>query len=74
MSFTIYNYTITTIYGPLTACRFLAKANEPIPRKHLDRRTEGRTDRPYFTEPFRPRLGIRLAVESLELYIYELYG
>ena len=31
-------------HGPLTPCRVSEKTNEPIPRKLLDRRTEGRKD------------------------------
>ena len=31
-------------HGPLTPCRVSEKTNEPIPRKLLDRMTEGRKD------------------------------
>ena len=34
----------TTKHGPLTPCRVSEKTNDQIPRKLLDRRTEGWTD------------------------------
>ena len=44
-----------TRYGPLTPCSISEKTNEAILRKLMDRRKDGRTDRPYFIGPFRPR-------------------
>ena len=49
----------TTICEPLTPCQVSEKTNEPIPRKLMDRRKDGRKDRPYFIGPFRPRLGVQ---------------
>ena len=47
----------TTSYGFLEPCQDLEKTNNTIPRKRPDRRKDGwkdgRTDRPYFIEPFR---------------------
>ena len=57
------------MYWPLTPCQLLVKTNEPIPRKLLNGRTDGRTDRPYFIGPFQPRPGVNLAIELLRLYI-----
>ena len=43
----------TTSYEFLAPCQISEKFNDTIPRKRLDRRTDGRTDRPYFIGPFR---------------------
>ena len=51
----------TTLCGFLAPCQNLEKANDTIPRKHLerskDRRMDGRTDRPYFIGPLSLPLG-----------------
>ena len=49
----------TTSYGFLASCQNLEKTNETIPRKHPDRRKDGRTDRPYLIEPFRLMPGVQ---------------
>ena len=43
----------TTSHGILTPFQISEKTNDRIPRKHLDRRTDGRRDRHYFIGPFR---------------------
>ena len=56
----------TQLYMGLLHHRKFQASNEPILGKLMDRqkdgRTDGRTDRPYFTGPFRPRLGVQLTV------------
>ena len=42
----------TNSYGFLAPCQNLEKTNDTISRKCLDRRKDGRTDRPYFIGPF----------------------
>ena len=37
----------TTSYAFLAPCQISEKTNDTIPRKRLDRRTDGRTDRPF---------------------------
>ena len=49
----------TTSYGFLASCQNLEKTNDTIPRKRPDRRTDGRTDRPYFIGPFRLPPGVQ---------------
>ena len=38
--------------GSLSPYQNSGKSNDPIPRKHLDRWQDGRTDRPYFIGSF----------------------
>ena len=49
----------TTSYGFLASCQNLEKTNDTIPRKHPDRRNDGRTDSPYFIGPFRLPPGVQ---------------
>ena len=42
----------TNSYGFLAPCQNLEKTKDTISRKRLDRRKDGRTDRPYFIGPF----------------------
>ena len=49
----------TTSYGFLALCQNSEKTNDTIPRKRLDRRMDGRTDRPYFTGTFRLLPGVQ---------------
>ena len=49
----------TTSYWFQTPCQNLEKTNNAIPRKRPDRRKVRRTDRPYFTGPFRLLPGIQ---------------
>ena len=49
----------TTSYEFLAPCQVSEKANDTIPRKRVDRRTDGRMDRPYFIGPFRLLLGVQ---------------
>ena len=37
-----------TSHGILAPCQISEKANDAIPRKRLDKWTNGKTDRPYF--------------------------
>ena len=59
--FQIIRLSQKTIYGPPTPCWVSEKTNEPILKKLTDRQKDGRTDRPYFIGPFRPRLGVQKA-------------
>ena len=64
----------TTSYGFLAASQNLEKANDAIPRKRPDRRTDGRmdrrTDRPYFIAPFRLKPGHRKKILlSIKLFL-----
>ena len=43
----------TTSHGILAPCQISEKANDAIPRKRLDKWTNGKTDRPYFIGSFR---------------------
>ena len=49
----------TTSYGFLAPSQNLEKTNDTIPRKHPNRRKNGRTDRPYFIGPFWLLLGVQ---------------
>ena len=53
----------TTSYGFLASCQNLEKVNDTIQRKRTDRlkdrRTDGKTDRPYFIGPFRIPPGVQ---------------
>ena len=41
-----------TSYGFLAPCQHLQNTNDPIPRKRLARRKDGRAHRSYFIKPF----------------------
>ena len=43
----------TTSHGILAPCQISEKANDAIPRKRLEKWTNGKTDRPYFIGSFR---------------------
>ena len=49
----------TTSYEFLALCQISEKTKDTIPRKHLDRRMDIRTDRPYFIGPFWLPLGVQ---------------
>ena len=48
----------------------LKNTKEPILRKLTDRRKEGRTDRPYFIGPFRPRPGVQKTCNAIDCNIF----
>ena len=56
----------TTSHGILATCQNLEIINDTIPRKRPNRpkdgNSEGRTDRPFFTGPFRQPLGVQIYV------------
>ena len=52
-------FSRTTSRGFLSPCQKLEKTNDEIPRKLPDRCMDVRTERPYFTGPFRPRPGLQ---------------
>ena len=49
----------TLSHTTLAPYKNLEKTNDAIPRKRLDRRTDGRTDRPYFIAHFRLLPGVQ---------------
>ena len=53
----------TTSYEFLAPCQISEKTNDTIPRKCLDKRIDGRTDRPYFIGPFRLPPGVQIMMK-----------
>ena len=49
----------TTLYGFLGPCQNLEKTSDAIRRQFLDRRKDGRTDRPYFIKAFQLLPGVQ---------------
>ena len=49
----------TTSYGFLASCQDLEETNDTIQRKHLGRRKDRRTDRPYLIGPFQLMPGVQ---------------
>ena len=49
----------TTLYGFLGPCQNLEKTSDAIRRQFLERRKDGRTDRPYFIKAFQLLPGVQ---------------
>ena len=56
-----------TSYRFLAPCQNLEKTNDTIPRKRLDRSTDGRTNRPYFTATTQNNIPLKITRQSAEV-------